>query len=159
MGISNNFEPTKHICKFGFELYDHATLNPQRYNILCDLYRKELIFEFINKRTEEVNEVVGFMLSETAINSLLPLIEWDVFEEYRDLPFEWEWDFNNGHIGYRDGWCYKFWCLSESGKPLLQVYMNCVFAEDKLPPYERLLGWVRTNYRHKKQLKGWDMFW
>lgn len=159
MENSSNFEPTKHICKFGFELYDHATYNPLRYNILCDLYRKELTFEFINKRTEEVKEVIGFILSESAINSLLPLIRWDKFEEYRDLPSGGEWDIDNGSRGYRDGWGYKFWCLSECGNPLFQVYMSCVFAEDRLPPYERLLGWVRTNYKHKKQLRGRDMLW
>lgn len=156
---SRNFEPTRHICKFGFELFDHATNNPLRYNILSDLYLKELTFEFISKRTEEIKEVVGFKLSKSAINSLLPIVEWEKFEEYRDLPSGWEWDIANGNRGYRDGWGYKFWCLSECGNPLFQIYMDCVFDKEKLPPYEKLLGWVRTNYKHKKQLKGREMLW
>ena len=69
------FNPQKHICRFGFELYDHATLNQNRYNILCDLYQKEIIFEFINIRTEEIVQTFGFKLNESLINSLLPLIE------------------------------------------------------------------------------------
>lgn len=147
-----------HICKFGFELYDYISYNPQRYNILCDLYKKELIFEFLNKRTEEVKEVVGYKLNEPVIDSLLPIIQWDKFEVYRNLPVGLEWDFEYGNRGYRDGWGYKFWCLSESGCPLFQTYMG-LFEKDKLPPYERLLEWLRFNYKHKKQLKGRDMLW
>jgi len=153
------FDPTRHICKFGFELHDYATQNPCRYNILCDLYQRELVFEFINKRTDDVVDVVGYKLSRSEINTLLPLLLWDEFEKYRDLPEERAWDFKNGNRGYRDGWGYRFWCLSECGYPLLQVYMNCCFAEDKLPPCESLLDWVRATYKNDKQLKGRDMLW
>lgn len=153
------FNPQKHICRFGFELYDHATLNPNRYNILCDLYQKEIIFEFINIRTEEIVETIGFKLNESLINSLLPLIECEKFEPYRDLPDGWKWDINNGNRGYRDGWGYKFWFFSENGYPLFQIYMDCIFDEKQLPPYEKLLKWVRNNFKNKKELIDKDMLW
>ena len=124
--IFEKFEPTKHICKFGFELYDNATGNPLKYNIVCDLYCKELIFEFISKRTGETKEVIGFKLSEGTINSLLPMILWNEFEKYRDLPIGWDFA-NDDFRGYRDGWGYKFWCLSECGSSLFQVDMNCIY--------------------------------
>lgn len=159
MANATCFEPKKHICKFGFELYDYATPNKNRYNILCDLYRKEIVFEFLNKRTEEVVEAFGFKLHGPLIASLLPLIEWEQFEPYRELPDGREWDFDNGNLGYRDGWGYKFWCLSESGYPLFQKYMNNLFDEKQLPPYEKLLSWLRTNFKNKKELADKDMFW
>ncbi len=159
MDTLSEFNAKKHICKFGFELYDHATLNPNRYNILCDLYQKTIVFEFINIRTEEIVETFGFRLNESQINSLLPLIECEKYELYRDLPNGWEWDINNGNRGYRDGWGYKFWCLSESGHPLFQIYMDCIFDEKQLPPYEKLLNWVRNNFKNKKELKNKDMLW
>lgn len=126
---AKSFDPKIHICKFGFELYDYATFNPIRYNIIGNLYEKEIIFEFINKKTEEVVEVFGYKISEDKFRNLLSLVCWEDFEKYRDLPEGWEWEFQNGHAGYRDGWGYKFWCLSESGYPLLQMYMNCLFQK------------------------------
>lgn len=147
------FNPKKHICKFGFELYDYATLNSERYNILCDLYQRELVFEFINKRTEEVTEAIGFKLNKSEINSLLPLIIWDEYEKIRDVSYD------AGLQGYRDGWGYKFWCLSESGDPILQIYMDYLFDENNLPPYEKLLSWICENYKYKKSLKNKDMLW
>ena len=160
-GLRNleKFDPQKHICKFGFELHDYATQNPNKYNIICNLYQRELSFEFINKRKDEVIDAIGFKLNDSEMNSLLPIVRWEEFEKYRDLPTEWEWDFDNGHKGYRDGWGYKFWCLSESGYPLLQIYMSCIFGEDSLPPYERLLDWVRSRYKDNEQLKEKDMLW
>ena len=41
--MSETFNPKKHICKFGFELYDYATNDSQRHNIICDLYQKEIV--------------------------------------------------------------------------------------------------------------------
>ena len=109
--------------------------------------------------TEEVVDVVGYKISDEKLQSLLPIIYWDDFEKYRDLPQDWAWNIDNGHVGYRDGWGYKFWCMSESGNTLLQVDMGCLFSEDQLPAYEILLKWLRDNYKHKKVLKEKEMFW
>lgn len=154
-----SFDPKIHICKFGFELYDYATFNPIRYNIIGNLYEKEIVFEFIDKKKEEVVEVFGYKISEDKYRSLLPLVCWENFEKYRDLPKGWEWRFENGNAGYRDGWGYKFWCLSESGYPLLEVYMNCFFSENELPAYEKLLKWLRDNYKVQKGIKEKNMLW
>lgn len=102
-------------------------------------------------------EVLGYRISEEKLRTLLPLVVWEDFEKYRDLPEGWAWEFKNGHAGYRDGWGYKFWCLSETGHPLLQVYMNCLFLENKLPAYEKLLKWLRDNY--KKRINEKKMLW
>lgn len=84
------FNPKLHICKFGFELYDYTTFNPMRYNIIGNLYEKEIVFEFIDKKTEEVVEVFGYKICEDKFRSLLPLVYWEDFEKYRDLPEGWE---------------------------------------------------------------------
>lgn len=153
------FNPKVHICKFGFELYDHASFNPVRYNILGNLYEKEILFEFIDKKTEEIVDTIGYKISDDRMQSLLKIVNWDDYEKYRDLPDEWSWRDENGHAGYRDGWGYKFWCLSESGYPLLQTYMGCIFQDNKLPSYEKLLKWLRDEYSKKKELKDKQMLW
>ena len=150
------FDPKIHICKFGFELLDYATFNPLKYNIICDLYQRELTFEFVSKRHGDIVDLIGYKLSDEKMQSLLPLVRWSDFERYRNLPEGWEWEFENG---YRDGWGYKFWCLSESGSPLLQIYLSCFFSEENLPAYEKLLEWLRDNYKHKSRLKRREMLW
>lgn len=153
------FDPKVHICKFGFELFDHASSDHVRYNMIGNLYEKEIVFEFIDKKTEEIVDVIGYRISEDKMQSLLKIVYWNDYEKYRDLPDGWAWEDVNGHAGYRDGWGYKFWCLSESGLPLLQVYMSCIFVDDKLPSYEKLLKWLRDNYSKKKELKDKHMLW
>lgn len=150
MDKMQEFNPKVHICKFGFELYDHATFNPLRYNVLGNLYEREIIIEFIDKKSCEIVDVAGFKISDEKLQTLLPIIRWCEFEKYRDLPARWEWDFENGHAGYRDGWWYDFWCLTESGDTLLQIQMTCLFSKNKLPAYEVLLKWLRDNYRGKR---------
>ena len=152
-----SFDPKIHICKFGFELFDYASFSPNKYKILTDLYQRELTVQFINKRTDKIVDAVGFKISDGKMNSLLPFIIWEDFERMRDLPDEWYQDFNNGCNGYRDGWGYQFWCLSESGMPLIQLYMSDTFKECQLPPTEKLLKWVKTNYGDK--LKDKKMMW
>lgn len=157
--MCKTFNPEEHICKFGFNFSEFLTDDAQTHNICCDLYQKEIIFEFINKRTDETEEAIGFELSDSDISELLPLIKWDKYERYRSLPDGWQWDFKNGYDGYRDGWYYKFWCLSESGYPLFQMNMDVCFVEDKLPPYEKLFMWVINKYTKKKELKNRCIFW
>ena len=79
------FNPKIHICKFGFELNDHVSFNPMRYNFIGNLYENEIIFEFIDKKTEEVVEVLGYSISEGKLQTLLPLVVLEDFEKYRDL--------------------------------------------------------------------------
>lgn len=153
------FNPKLHICKFGFELYDHTGFDTVRYNILGNLYEKEIVFEFIDKKTEAIVDTVGYKISDDRMQSLLKIVHWEDFEKYRDLPEEWAWQYENGHAGYRDGWGYKFWCLSESGDSLLQIYMGCLFTDKKLPAYERLLKWLRDEYSKKKVFKSKRMLW
>ena len=59
------FDPKIHICKFGFELFDHADSGHVRYNIIGNLYEKEIVFEFIDKKTEEIVDVIGYRISES----------------------------------------------------------------------------------------------
>lgn len=157
--LEENFNPKEHICKFGYELYDYTMGEAFRYNILSDLYLKEIVFEFIGKRSDQIIERYGFSISPEKMETLLPLLKWNDFEKYRDLPDDWAWKYENGHAGYRDGWGYKFWCLSESGMPLIEIYMDCLFDKKHLPPYEKLLEWLRENYKDEKQLKKWNMLW
>ena len=123
------------------------------------MYQSEIIVEFIDKRSCEIVDTVGLKISDGEMQTLLPLIKWCDFEKYRDLPYSWKWDFANGHDGYRDGWGYAFWCVSESGMPLLQIDMACLFRKEQLPAYELLLKWLRDNYKGKKALRGREMLW
>lgn len=152
----SGFDSEKYICKFAFETYGFGLLN--QYKIRCDLRLKEIVFEFYDKRGKYL-ESVGYKLSDSSVNEMLPFVEWEHFEKYRDLPNGWNWDFNNGHCGYRDGWGYNFWCLSQNGYPLLQINMNCIFCKDKLPPYEKLLKFLEKKYKNKKELKSWYIIW
>lgn len=45
------FDPQIHICKFGFEYYDHALISSYQYSIISNLYQKELSISFYNKST------------------------------------------------------------------------------------------------------------
>ena len=151
MVIKNmKFNPKVHICKFGFEKYDYAGTNSYRYNIIADLYLRELTFEFINNRTASVENVVGYVLSDEKLDSLLPLLAWDEYEKYRDCP---EQSVTEYVSGYRDGWGYKFWCLSETGDTMIQKDMNFTYKANHKPPYEKLFEWVKHNYCHKKRLR------
>lgn len=153
------FDPKVHICKFGFELYDYAMISPYKYKILGDMYNNELQILFFDKRYGKQVDAVGFKLSPQRVNELLPLIIWEDYEEMRDLPEDWFWDFENGVNGYRDGWSYLFWCTSECGAPLLQIWMTTTFKGDMLPPHEKLLKWLRIQYSKRKQLADKDMAW
>jgi hypothetical protein len=157
--VISEFNPKVHICKFGFELYDHAEICPQEYKIIVDLYLMEVKILFVNKRTKEIVDAIGFKMSSQELSSLLPLIKWQDFEKIRDLPFEWDWDSKNGYCGYRDGWEYIFWCLSESGMPMIQKYMNTLFDEKMLPPHEKLMKWLRINYSSKVGKENKKVVW
>lgn len=86
------FDPTIHIRKFGFELFDHAMISNYEYKILGDMYQKEISFIFTDKLTNEIVDNIGFELSAGKMNSLLPLIVWEDYEKYRDLPEDWFWN-------------------------------------------------------------------
>ena len=151
------FDPCKHICKFGYELYGASWVGITPYNIFCDLYNKELKIEFYSPRSKNVTEVFGFKLSDVKFNELLQLVKWDDFEKYRDIS-AWDWDFEY-QSGYRDGWGYRFWCLSESGLPLIEADVGVTFKENTQPPYERLLDWIHQKYGAHKSLKNKKMVW
>lgn len=153
------FDPREHICKFGFVLHDHTSCSAKSYSITCDLYQKSLMFTFDDTKKNEQENTIGFQLSEEKIKSLLPLLCWEEYELYRDQPAMWQWDIENGMCGYRDGWSYTFWCLSETGDSLLQINMECVFHLEKMPPYEKLLNWIKVNYQHAKSLKNKKIRW
>ena len=153
----NEFEPHKHICKFGYKLYGTPYVDGESYAIICDLYNKELKVEFYSKRTEEVTDVFGFKISDTKFNELIKLVKWEDFEKYRDVS-SWEWDIQY-QAGYRDGWGYRFWCLSETGLPLIEADLSATFRNDVKPPYERLFDWLRHNYSTHKSLKNKNMIW
>ena len=70
----------------------------------------------------------------------------------------WDWDIQY-QSGYRDGWGYRFWCLSESGLPLIEADLSVTFRKEKKPPYERLFEWLRHNYSRHKSLKNKNMIW
>ena len=56
---AENFDPKIHICKFGFELYDYATFNPIRYNIIGNLYEKEkFILPLKYDKIKEIEDVI-----------------------------------------------------------------------------------------------------
>ncbi len=150
MSIQERFDPKKHICKFGFELYDYAGIYPYKYNILGNLYQMEICIEFIDKNTQEVFDTIGMKISDEKLNGMLPIIVMDDFEILRDVPEPTSWDEDMGVRGYRDGWGYKFWCLSENGMPLLQSYMCEMYYKDMMPPHEKLLYWLRQNFNRKK---------
>ena len=145
---AEEFNKKVHICKFGFESYDHTSLNKVCYNIIGNIYQKEIIFELIDCKNNDMIDVIGFTISDEKMQSLLPLIRWSDFEKYRNLPSGWEFKMENGCNGYRDGWGYKFWGLSETGDSLIQLNMSCIFLEDKLPAYEKLLKWVKKDKRY-----------
>lgn len=157
------FDPQIHICKFGFEYYGHALISQYQYNIVANLYQREISISFYNKRNKEIVDTLGFHLSTGRFNELLHLVRWEDYEKYRDLPWDWFWDFKNGHNGYRDGWGYHFWCLNESGNPLIQIDMSTLFYEKKLPQYEKLLKWIIGSYGDKIkkhiQNKEWCVMW
>ena len=153
------FDPNKHICRFGFESYDYCSGCNEYHRITVNLYTQQIIFEFVNWRTDEVVEAVWYKFGPKEMNELLSLIVWDDFEPYRDLPSGWRWDTENGCNGYRDGWGYHFWCLTENGAPLLQVEIDVIFRKDKLPPYERLLHWINVNYSKKKRMPQRPSLW
>ena len=153
----SEFDPRRHICKFGYELYGTSYVGGNPYGIICDLYNKELKVEFYSKQTEEIIEVFGFKFSEAKFNELVELVKWEDFEKYRDIS---GWDWNIEHqSGYRDGWGYKFWCLSESGLPLIEADLSVTFHKNTQPPYERLFDWIRQNYSTHKSLKNKNMIW
>ncbi len=160
----NEFDPQIHICKFGFEYYDHSLISPYQYRITGDLYQKELSISFSNKKYNEIVDALGFQLSTERFIELLELVKWEDYEKYRDLPLDWFWNSKNGHNwGYRDGWGYIFWCMNESGNPLLQIEMSSSFHEAQLPQYEKLLKWIIENYgdeikKHIKK-KEWHVMW
>lgn len=85
-------------------------------NITCNLYEMELTVELIYK---DKIDTIGFKLSNEKLNSLLPLVVWDDFEKERYMSESFD-----NITGYRDGWGYHFWCLNESGYPLIQKYLN-----------------------------------
>lgn len=47
--MDKEFNPKEYICKFGFELYNHAIFNPLRYNILENMYEREIIVAYVGK--------------------------------------------------------------------------------------------------------------
>lgn len=146
----SGFNPKIHICKFGFELYDYAGVFPYLYKILGNLYQMEISVIFLAKQSNEVIDTIGIKISQQRLNALLPLIMMDDFEKLRDKPEPAEWKLEKGVNGYRDGWGYHFWCLSESGMPLLQTYMSDTYKVDMMPPDERLLHFIKMNYNRKK---------
>lgn len=155
----SGFNPKIHICKFGFELYDHACAVPFEYKIIVNLFLKEIRILFYNKRTKEIVDAVGFKITPHKFSLLLPLIVWNDFERIRDLTHEWDWKFENGHNGYRDGWGYQFWCVSENGMPIIQRNMTVIFNEKMLPPHEKLLKWLRVNCSSEPILKDKEIMW
>lgn len=156
---TSDFNSKIHICKFGFELYDHACVVPFEYKVIVDLFLREIKILFYNKRTEEMVDAVGLKITSHKFSLLLPLIDWNDFEKIRNLPPEWDWKFENGHNGYRDGWGYQFWCISESGMPIIQKNMIVIFNEKMLPPHEKLLKWLRVNYSSEPILKDKKIMW
>lgn len=153
------FDPNRHICRFGFESYDHCSGCEERHRITVNLYTQQIVFEFIDGCTDAVTETVVYIPGPKELNELLRLSEWDKYEMYRDLPPGWEWEIENGHCGYRDGWGYRFWCLSENGAPLLQMKMDVLFRKDKRPSYEKLLHWINVNYCKKKSMPQRPSLW
>lgn len=139
MEIIEEFNPKEHICKFGFELHDHATGEAVRYNILGDIYQRELVFEFIGQENGDVVQRYGFPISKEKMETLLPLIRWKDFEKCRDMLEVSTRCFKAGNCGYRDGWWYYFWCLSESGMPLIEIDIEYLFDKKQLPAFEKLL--------------------
>lgn len=87
------FDPQIHICKFGFEYFDHALISQYQYNIVANLYQREISISFYNKRNKEIVDTLGFHLSTGRFNELLHLVRWEDYEKYRDLPWDWFWDF------------------------------------------------------------------
>ena len=151
------FNPQKHICKFGYKQFGH--INNVLMNINGDIYNKELRFDFLDARTDKQIDTIGFLISDERMALLLPLLDIDKYEKYRDLPSDWDLKISNGCSGYRDGWSYLFWCTSENGLPLYQKNMSAIFTYVKMPPYEVLLEWIKSNYQYEDKIKNKSITW
>lgn len=152
------FDPTKHICKFGFEFNDNRiSTYPFKLNVTCDLYLKEIVFEIKSQTADSIADSVGYRLTEKDIETLLDLIRVDDYEKYRDLPYGWEYECMSGYHEF--AW-YKFWYLSENGYPLYQKNISVSFSQDKAPPFEKLKDWIKKRYGRRQELiSKIDLYW
>lgn len=147
------FNSKDYISQFYFMKYDHAITDRYRQKVSANLCLKELKIEILNSGNKVI-AVFGYRL-DYVFDTLLPLVKWELFEKTRDIS---GWDLPN-NWGYRDGWGYKFLCMNESGKPLIQNNLDVLFNEKNKPAYEKLLDWIIREYSEKKKLKKYKLFW
>lgn len=149
MDDHKSFDPRVHICHFGFEMFDLTGLHTEIYNIFGNLYMKDMNIVFIDTETGEETENIEIKLDNNKMRALLPMIRWEDFETMRASKEEWFDGSENGCAGYRDGWGYIFRCMSEIGKPPIEIHMGMLYDMNKLPPHEKLLRWALNIFRHK----------
>lgn len=147
------FNAQDYICKFYFMKYDHTGACEYRQRVSANVCLNELKIEIIDLN-DKVLDTFGYHL-DNKLNTLLPLIKWDLFEKNRDKS---GWDLPN-NCGYRDGWGYEILCMNESGKPLIRNYIDVTFNEKNKPAYEKLLDWIIREYKGKKELKKYKLLW
>ena len=147
------FNTKDYICKFLFSKYDYTSSGTPRQRILGDLYLKEMKIELFDGNNNKIKSF-GYSLDDKT-EKLLPLLKWEDFERTRDIS---GWDLNND-CGYRDGWGYEFWCINESGNPIIKNNLDVMFEGKNKPAYEKLLDWLKREYAGKRELKKYKLFW
>ncbi|MBR1554620.1 MAG: hypothetical protein IJ644_04415 [Oscillospiraceae bacterium] len=135
--MHEEFNPEIHICKFGFLSFGFK----ENYKILGNLYLMEISFVF-------PKESFGFRIQPEQLETLLPLIRWEDFKQLRNQK-------TTCQHGYRDEYFFQFWCLSESGYPLIRERVDEFFNL----PHEKLLDWIRQNFADNKKIRKKQMLW
>ena len=122
--------------------------------ISCNLLKSELTIEILDENGKQ-QEVFGYVMNSSELKELLLLSRWEDFEKYRDKT-ELEMPMA---CGYRDGWGYKFICISQNGRPMIRLNLGFIYSKENQPPQEKLLDWIIRHYSKRKEFRNKHLLW